>query len=55
MAKSAELDPQSYWEDSASVSRYPPLDRNLTVDAGECRYDVRLTWINGRRGASLLL
>ena len=33
MAKSAELDTQSYWEDSASVSRYPALDRNLTVDA----------------------
>lgn len=32
MAKSAELDTQSYWEDTASVSRYPPLDRNLTVD-----------------------
>ena len=32
MAKSAELEPQSYWEDSASVSRYPALDRNLTVD-----------------------
>ena len=33
MAKSAELDTQSYWEDSASVSRYPALDRNLKVDA----------------------
>jgi glycine/D-amino acid oxidase-like deaminating enzyme/nitrite reductase/ring-hydroxylating ferredoxin subunit len=33
MAKSAELVTQSYWEDSASVSRYPALDRNLTVDA----------------------
>ena len=32
MAKSAELETQSYWEDSASVSRYPSLDRNLTVD-----------------------
>jgi glycine/D-amino acid oxidase-like deaminating enzyme/nitrite reductase/ring-hydroxylating ferredoxin subunit len=28
----AELDPQSYWEDSASVPRYPRLDRDLTVD-----------------------
>jgi glycine/D-amino acid oxidase-like deaminating enzyme/nitrite reductase/ring-hydroxylating ferredoxin subunit len=33
MAKPAELDRQSYWEDSASVSRYPALDRNLKVDA----------------------
>ena len=32
MAKAAELDTQSYWQDSASVSRYPSLDRNLTVD-----------------------
>ena len=30
--KSAELEGQSYWESSASVSRYPALDRNLTVD-----------------------
>ena len=28
----AELDTLSYWEDSASVSRYPRLDRDLTVD-----------------------
>jgi glycine/D-amino acid oxidase-like deaminating enzyme/nitrite reductase/ring-hydroxylating ferredoxin subunit len=28
----AELQTVSYWEDSASVSRYPRLDRNLTVD-----------------------
>ena len=28
----AELDTQSYWEDSSSVSRYPALDRDLTVD-----------------------
>lgn len=33
MARSAELVTQSYWDDSASVSRYPTLDRNLTVDA----------------------
>jgi glycine/D-amino acid oxidase-like deaminating enzyme/nitrite reductase/ring-hydroxylating ferredoxin subunit len=33
MAKSVELETQSYWEDSAAVSRYPALDRNLTVDA----------------------
>jgi glycine/D-amino acid oxidase-like deaminating enzyme/nitrite reductase/ring-hydroxylating ferredoxin subunit len=33
MAKLAALVTQSYWEDSASVSRYPALDRNLTVDA----------------------
>jgi len=32
MAKSAELETQSYWEDSASVSRYPALDRSLSVD-----------------------
>ena len=32
MAKSAELETQSYWEDSASVSRYPALDRDVTVD-----------------------
>ena len=32
MAKSAELATQSYWEESASISRYPSLDRNLTVD-----------------------
>ena len=30
--KSAELATASYWEDSSSVSRYPALDRNLTVD-----------------------
>jgi glycine/D-amino acid oxidase-like deaminating enzyme/nitrite reductase/ring-hydroxylating ferredoxin subunit len=28
----AELGTGSYWEDSASVSRYPRLDRDLTVD-----------------------
>jgi len=28
----AEVDTQSYWTDSAPVSRYPRLDRNLTVD-----------------------
>jgi glycine/D-amino acid oxidase-like deaminating enzyme/nitrite reductase/ring-hydroxylating ferredoxin subunit len=33
MAKSAELATYAYWEDSASVSRYPSLDRDLTVDA----------------------
>jgi glycine/D-amino acid oxidase-like deaminating enzyme/nitrite reductase/ring-hydroxylating ferredoxin subunit len=33
MSKAVELDTQSYWEDSASVSRYPALDKNLTVDA----------------------
>ena len=32
MATTAELGSQSYWKDSASVSRYPALDRNLTVD-----------------------
>lgn len=32
MAEPAELEARSYWEDSASVSRYPSLDRNLTVD-----------------------
>jgi glycine/D-amino acid oxidase-like deaminating enzyme/nitrite reductase/ring-hydroxylating ferredoxin subunit len=32
MAKAAELETQSYWEDSASVSRYPRLDRDVTVD-----------------------
>ena len=30
--KAVELQPVSYWEDSASVSRYPALDRNVTVD-----------------------
>ena len=33
MSRSVELETQSYWEDSASVSRYPALDRDLTVDA----------------------
>jgi glycine/D-amino acid oxidase-like deaminating enzyme/nitrite reductase/ring-hydroxylating ferredoxin subunit len=28
----AELDTLSYWEDSASMTRFPRLDRNLTVD-----------------------
>lgn len=28
----AELETTSYWEDSASVSRYPKLERDLTVD-----------------------
>ena len=28
----AELDTQSYWEDSSSVSRYPRLERDLSVD-----------------------
>jgi len=32
MARAVELETQSYWEDSASVSRYPRLERNLTVD-----------------------
>ena len=32
MTKPAQLDTQSYWEDTASVSRYPSLDKNLTVD-----------------------
>jgi glycine/D-amino acid oxidase-like deaminating enzyme/nitrite reductase/ring-hydroxylating ferredoxin subunit len=32
MAKAAELETQSYWEDSASVSRYPRLDSPVTVD-----------------------
>ena len=32
MTTSAELGSQAYWKDSASVSRYPALDRNLTVD-----------------------
>jgi glycine/D-amino acid oxidase-like deaminating enzyme/nitrite reductase/ring-hydroxylating ferredoxin subunit len=32
MATSAELEPRSFWEDSAPVSRYPALDRGLTVD-----------------------
>ena len=31
--KAAELDSLSYWQDSSTVSRYPPLDRSLTVDA----------------------
>jgi glycine/D-amino acid oxidase-like deaminating enzyme/nitrite reductase/ring-hydroxylating ferredoxin subunit len=30
--KPAELATQSYWEDSSSVSRYPALDRDVTVD-----------------------
>ena len=30
--KAVELAPVSYWEDSSSVSRYPALDRDLTVD-----------------------
>lgn len=33
MKAAAGLGTPSYWEDSASVSRYPALDRNLTVDA----------------------
>jgi glycine/D-amino acid oxidase-like deaminating enzyme/nitrite reductase/ring-hydroxylating ferredoxin subunit len=32
MTKSAELGTHPYWESSASVSRYPSLDSNLTVD-----------------------
>src|SRR5918993_651968 len=32
MASQVELDSLSYWEDSSSVSRYPALDRDLTVD-----------------------
>jgi glycine/D-amino acid oxidase-like deaminating enzyme/nitrite reductase/ring-hydroxylating ferredoxin subunit len=32
MSASVELKTQSYWEDSSSVSRYPALDRDLTVD-----------------------
>jgi glycine/D-amino acid oxidase-like deaminating enzyme/nitrite reductase/ring-hydroxylating ferredoxin subunit len=32
MSTAAELATRSYWEDSSSVSRYPALDRNLTVD-----------------------
>lgn len=32
MRAAAEVDTTSYWEDSSSVSRYPALDRNLTVD-----------------------
>jgi len=32
MSAPAALKTQSYWEDSSSVSRYPALDRNLTVD-----------------------
>jgi glycine/D-amino acid oxidase-like deaminating enzyme len=28
----AELDTLSYWESSSSISRYPKLDRDLTVD-----------------------
>jgi ribulose 1,5-bisphosphate synthetase/thiazole synthase len=28
----AELDTLSYWESSSSISRYPRLDRDLTVD-----------------------
>lgn len=32
MPSQVELDSQSYWEDSSSVSRYPALDRDLTVD-----------------------
>ena len=31
--KAAELEPLSYWQDSSAVSRYPALNRNLTVDA----------------------
>jgi glycine/D-amino acid oxidase-like deaminating enzyme/nitrite reductase/ring-hydroxylating ferredoxin subunit len=30
--KAVELEPVSYWEDSSTVSRYPALDRDLTVD-----------------------
>lgn len=30
--KSAELDPQSYWDATSTMSRYPALERNLTVD-----------------------
>jgi glycine/D-amino acid oxidase-like deaminating enzyme/nitrite reductase/ring-hydroxylating ferredoxin subunit len=30
--KAPELDPVSYWQDSSAVSRYPALDRDLTVD-----------------------
>jgi glycine/D-amino acid oxidase-like deaminating enzyme len=32
MGELAELESLSYWDDSASVSRYPSLDRNLTID-----------------------
>ena len=32
MPKAAELEGQSYWEDSASISRYPRLEKNLTAD-----------------------
>ena len=27
-----ELEPKSYWNDSSSMPRYPPLDRNINVD-----------------------
>jgi glycine/D-amino acid oxidase-like deaminating enzyme/nitrite reductase/ring-hydroxylating ferredoxin subunit len=27
-----ELEPKSYWNDSSSMSRFPAIDRNLTVD-----------------------
>ena len=32
MGAAAEVETKSYWDDSSSVSRYPALDRNLTVD-----------------------
>jgi len=32
MRAAAELDTTSYWDDSSSVSRYPALDRDVTVD-----------------------
>ncbi len=32
MSTPVEMATKSYWEDSSSVSRYPVLDRNLTVD-----------------------
>jgi glycine/D-amino acid oxidase-like deaminating enzyme len=57
MARAVELETQSYWEDSASVSRYPRLDRNLTVDVvdrrrGHHRPDRRLpAEARGRRVA----
>lgn len=30
--RTVELEPKSYWNDSAPISRYPALDRDLTVD-----------------------
>ena len=31
-ATTAQLDRTPYWQDSSSITRYPALDRNLSVD-----------------------